>query len=337
MLVKLPRTVTDLRSGADALTAGYRARLRGRTYATASFNTAPSPEIVPVTTADGARLRVHAYGPAEGEVIVLIHGWSCCLEYWNPQINAFSGEYRVVAFDQRGHGESTSGTRPFGSEQLADDLNDVLDAVLRPGQRAVLVGHSMGGMTIQAWARHYREQVAERASAVVLATTAARRIPARAKLIPLVSDVVGTPVWAAQALFGTPVPLPGSAAARTVFKSRIMNRSSDADQIAFGLAIVRSCRPAVRAAVARDLATLDLGAAAADISVPTSVIAGRFDKLLPEVHSREIADILAETGVLDRYTVLPTGHLPNIEAPEEFDAELLRMIQVGRGIRAVAS
>ncbi|RDI52060.1 alpha/beta fold hydrolase [Nocardia mexicana] len=338
MLVKLPDPVNGLRSGADALTAAYRARLRARTYATASLNTAPSPEIVPVTTADGARLRVHAYGPADGDVIVLIHGWSCCIEYWNPQINTFAGEYRVVAYDQRGHGESGVGTRPFGPDQLADDLSDILDAVLRPGQRAVLVGHSMGGMTIQAWAQQYPEQVEQWASAVVLATTAARQIPARAKVVPLVSDVVAMPVWAAQAVFGTPVPLPGSAAVRTVFKSRIMNRASDADQAAFGLAIVRSCRPAVRAAVARDLAKLDLGTAAAAITVPTSVIAGEFDKLLPEIHSREIADVLAESGSLDRYTILPTGHLPNIEAPQEFNAELHRMVRIGRhGSRAVAS
>jgi len=337
MLAKLPETVTGLRSGADALTAAYRAQLRSRTYRTATLNTDPAPEIVPVITSDGARLRVHAYGPEHGDVIVLIHGWSCCIEYWNPQINAFSDEYRVVAYDQRGHGESQLGTRSFGPEQMADDLSAVLDAVLRPGQRAVLVGHSMGGMTIQAWAQAYPEQVARRASAVLLATTAARQIPGRAKVIPLLGDLVPAPVWLAQTVFGAPVPLPGLAPARMLFKSRIMNSAVDSDTAEFGLSIVRSCRPAVRGAVARDLATLDLGTAATHITVPTSVIAGAHDKLLPPVHSREIADLLAETGSLDRFTVLPTGHLVNVEAPGEFNAELHRMIRVARRRAAVAS
>lgn len=337
MLAKLPESVTGLLSGADALTAAHRAQLRIRTYRTASLNADPAPEVVPVVTADGARLRVHAYGPEHGEVIVLIHGWSCCIEYWNQQINAFSGEYRVVAYDQRGHGESELGARKFGPEQLAEDLSDVLDAVLRPGQRAVLVGHSMGGMAIQAWAQRYPDQVARRASAVLLATTAARQIPARAKVIPILGDFLPTPVWLAQSVFGAPVPLPGLASARMLFKSRIMSPETDSDRADFGLSIVRSCRPGVRGAVARDLATLDLGTAAASITVPTSVIAGAQDKLLPPVHSREIADLLAESGHLDRFTVLPTGHLVNVEAPREFNAELHRMIRLARRRAAVAS
>ncbi len=337
MLAKLPVAVTGLRSGADALTAAYRAQLRSRTYRTASLNAHPAPEIVPVVTSDGARLRVHAYGPEQGDVIVLIHGWSCSIEYWNPQINDLADEYRVVAYDQRGHGESQPGTRPFGTQQLADDLCAVLDAVLRPGQRAILVGHSMGGMTIQAWARHYPQQVPQRASAVLLATTAARRIPARAKVIPLISDLVPAPVWVAQTVFGAPLPLPGLAAARMLFASRIMGPDCSADEVDFSLSIVRSCRPTARGAVARELATLDLGSAATAITVPTSVIAGEYDKLLPPVHSMEIADMLAESGNLDRMAILPTGHLVNIEAAEEFNAEIRRLIAVAGSRGAVAS
>ncbi|WP_422395042.1 alpha/beta fold hydrolase [Nocardia vulneris] len=152
MLVKSMKTLADARNG--ALTAAYRAGLRSRTFRTASLNTPTAPhEVISVTTVDGARLRVHAYGPADGDVIVLIHGWSCSIEYWNPQINAFADRYRVVCYDQRGHGESQLGKRMPSRETLADDLSAVLDAVLRPGQRAVLAGHSMGGITIRGLGR----------------------------------------------------------------------------------------------------------------------------------------------------------------------------------------
>jgi pimeloyl-ACP methyl ester carboxylesterase len=337
MLAKLPGRVTGLRSGADRLIAEYRAQLRSRTYRTTSLNPHPAPEVVPVVTPDGARLRVHAYGPEQSDVIVLIHGWSCCIEYWNPQINELSGEYRVVAYDQRGHGESEIGTRSFGADQLADDLSAVLDTVLRPGQRAVLVGHSMGGMTIQAWAQHYPEQVARQASAALLATTAAGRIPGRAKIVPLLGDLVPTPAWLARTAFGAPVPIPGLAATRALFAARIMTRDCGADQVDFSMSIVRSCRPAARGAVARHLATVDLGSAAACLTVPTSVIAGEHDKLLPPVHSLEIADLVAETGNLDRVAILPTGHLVNIEAPAEFNAEIRRLADVARHHGTVAS
>ncbi|MEU1207658.1 alpha/beta hydrolase [Nocardia sp. NPDC005825] len=331
MLVKLQE------AGADALTAPFRPGLRSRRYKTASLNTPRPAEVIPVTTRDGAKLRVHAYGPADGEVIVLAHGWSCALEYWNPQINAFAGEYRVIAFDQRGHGESDSGVRAFGADQLADDFSDLLDAVLRPGQQAVLVGHSMGGMTIQAWARKYPHQVRQRASAVLLATTAARQIPHRATVIPMLNEIVTSPELVARVLFGTPLPLPGGAAVNLVAKSRLTNPSATRDQVAFGVSIVRSCRPSVRAAVARGLVELDVIDAAAFLTVPTTVVAGSYDKLLPEVHSREIADNLAAAGNLERYTILPTGHLVNIEAERAFNSELHRVIRTARrGPAAVA-
>ncbi|MFF0457379.1 alpha/beta fold hydrolase [Nocardia africana] len=337
MLVNLPANVADLRTGIGALTGGYRARMRSRTYRTAELNCAPDPEVHSVTTTDGARLRVHAYGPADGDVIVFVHGWSCCLEYWNPQINSFARDHRVIAFDQRGHGASTLGTGRFDAEQLADDLCAVLDAVVPAGRKAVLVGHSMGGITIQAWAKFHPEQVAQRASAALLLTTTAGDIAAETRVLPIFNDIVPAPDWLGRALFGQPVPFPAGAPVRGIFKARIMNRYATPDQVDFGLSIVRSCRPLVRAKYALALIELEIHGAAANLCIPTSVVAGAYDNLLPESMSRKIADELAAAGNLDRYSVFATGHLANIEASAEFNAELRRLIEVTRfGRRAVA-
>ncbi len=337
MLVNLPENVADLWTGAGALTGGFRAKLRSRRYRTADLNSVPDPEVVTVTTADGARLRVHSYGPADGDVIVFIHGWSCCLEYWNPQLNAFARDHRVIAFDQRGHGASTLGARPFDAEQLADDLSDVLDAVLPAGRKAVLVGHSMGGITIQAWAKFHPDQVARRASAALLLTTTAGDIAAETRVLPIFNDIIPAPAWLGRALFGQPVPFPAGSPVRGIFKARIMNRYATADQVDFGLSIVRSCRPLVRAKFALALIELEIHGAAASLRVPTSVVAGAYDNLLPENMSRKIAEELAAAGNLDRYSVLATGHLANIEAAAEFNAELRRLMEAGRrGRHAVA-
>ncbi|MFD0361860.1 alpha/beta fold hydrolase [Nocardia sp. GCM10030253] len=349
MLVKSMKTLAEARNG--ALTAAYRAGLRSRTFRTASLNTPTvAHEVIPVTTLDGARLRVHSYGPADGQTIVLIHGWSCSIEYWNPQINAFADRYRVVCYDQRGHGESQLGTIGPGAETLADDLSAVLDATLRPGERAVLAGHSMGGMTLQAWAARYPEQVRRRASAVVLVNTTSGNVRYDTDLLPLLTrpltlsnkpvtvfgSQVRIPALVAETVLTTPVPLPGGWPVAAVFKSRVMSKDSTPDEVNFSLGIVRSCRPLTRGRHAAALADLQLGDAAKHLTVPTTVIAGSNDLLLPERMSRPIVETLSRTGHLADYHVWPTGHLGNIEAADRFNA-VLQQVVLGASLGTAAA
>ncbi|RBO87320.1 alpha/beta fold hydrolase [Nocardia puris] len=350
MLVTSMKTLAGVRT-AEPLTAAYRAGLRSRTFATASLNKPTVPhDVIPVTTVDGARLRVHAYGPADGEVIVLIHGWSCCIEYWNPQINALADRYRVVAYDQRGHGESTLGSIAPSGDTLADDLAAVLDAALPRGRRAVLVGHSMGGITIQAWGARYPEQVAARASAVVLANTAAREIRHETDMLPLLNKpltvakrpvtVLGAgvrmPMLISESVLTAPVPLPGGRAVNAIFKARIMNKKATADEVAFSLGIIRSCRPLTRGLHAAALAQLDLGEAAKHLTVPTTVIAGEYDRLLPARMNAPILAGLTEAGSLASHQIWPTGHLGNVEAADRFNTLLDQIAGGARHSHATA-
>ncbi|WP_067842630.1 alpha/beta fold hydrolase [Nocardia lijiangensis] len=350
MLVTSMKTLAGVR-GAEPLTAAFRAGLRSRTFATASLNKPTAPcETIPVTTVDGAQLRVHAYGPADGEVIVLIHGWSCCIEYWNPQINALADRYRVIAYDQRGHGESTLGRNAPSGETLADDLAAVLDAALPRGKRATLVGHSMGGITLQAWAARHPEQVPARANAVVLANTAAREIRHETDLLPLLNKPlmldsrpisvfgagVRVPLVFAETLLSAPVPLPGGPLVTAIVKARLMTKNATADEVGFALGIVRSCRPLTRGLHAAALTVLDLGDAARHLTVPTTVIAGKHDRLLPARMNSTIVDALTTTGSLADYQVWPTGHLGNIEAADRFNAEIDRIAQGAANNRATA-
>ncbi|MGY2061363.1 alpha/beta fold hydrolase, partial [Nocardia gipuzkoensis] len=210
-------------------------RLRTKVYATAAFNPPTAPcAVVPVTTSDGVRLRVHAYGPADGDVIVLIHGWACCIEYWNPQINAFADRYRVIAYDLRGHGESELGDSVLTVELLAEDLVAVLAATLRPGRRAVLVGHSLGGMLVQAWAGNHPEQVSQRASAVLLANTAAGDLIAETTVLPLFNHGrLKLPRWLARAIIGSAAPVWRNTFTTWMFRHRILSPAASADAVDF--------------------------------------------------------------------------------------------------------
>ncbi|MEU2041548.1 alpha/beta fold hydrolase [Nocardia niwae] len=343
MRAMLPTALTSFPGLLRSLRAAHSADLRSRTYQTAAFNPPTAPrEVIPVRAGDGARLRVHAYGPSDKPAVVLVHGWTCCLEYWNPQINAFAGDYRVIAYDQRGHGESEYGSSDLTMELLADDLAAVLDAALAPGQRAVLVGHSLGGMTLQAWAGRYPERVARRAHAVLLTNTAADRLILETTVVPLLNRPlrllqlkVPLPFLFGRLGLGAPLVFPPIAPVRWLFARQILSTAAKGDLLEFSMAIVRSCPAWVRSKFGFLLATMDVGEAARNLVVPTTVISGQFDDMTPPVHSERIVEILRQTGSLVRYQVLPTGHLGNVEAHERFNEELARVLAAaGKSARA---
>src|SRR4249919_744299 len=131
----------------------------------------PSRPVI-VRSADGTRLHTEVFGPANGYPIVLAHGITCALRVWREQIADLAGDFRVIAFDHRGHGRSGVPTRGhYTLNHLASDLDSVLEATLAPGEKAVIAGHSMGGIAIEAWSERYRHRVAQRADAVALINT----------------------------------------------------------------------------------------------------------------------------------------------------------------------
>lgn len=330
----LPTALLDFPGQVRGVLAAHRAHLRSRTYATAAINPPTVPhEVIPVSTRDGIRPRVHAYGPADRPVLVLVHGWTCCIEYWNAQINAFAGEYRVIAYDQRGHGDTAFGPSPLSMDLLADDLAAVLDAVLVPGQRAVIVGHSLGGMTLQAWAGRYPDRVAKQALAVLMTNTAPDRLIAETTVVPLLNKPlpllglrIPLPFRIGLLGLGAPLLFPPLAPMKRIFARQIMSPATTGDLLDYCLAIVRSCPSLVRARFGVLLAHMDVGESARNLVVPTTVVAGEFDDMTPPVHSERIVDMLKETGSFVRYTVLPTGHLSNAEAYEQFNEELARVL-----------
>ena len=111
-------------------------------------------------------------GPEDGYPIVLAHGITCSVKVWHEQINDLAQDFRVIAYDHRGHGRSGVPHRSaYSLDHLAGDLDSVLAATLRPGERAVIAGHSMGGMAISSWAERHPDKVRLRADAVAFINT----------------------------------------------------------------------------------------------------------------------------------------------------------------------
>ena len=127
---------------------------------------------------DGVRLHVEEYGdPAADLTVVLLHGWTLDSRLWRAQLTDLPGQLddsvRTLAFDLRGHGRSAACARHATTlARLADDLAAVLDERV-PRGRVVLVGHSMGGMTIMEYADRHPDDFAARVAGVVLIATSA--------------------------------------------------------------------------------------------------------------------------------------------------------------------
>jgi len=101
---------------------------------------------------DGLRLRVLEWGPADGPVVVILHGFTGHARQAEWTARVLADRYRVVAVDQRGHGDSDRAP-VYGTVPMAADLVAVLDHL--GVERAALVGHSLGGMVgMSAVARH---------------------------------------------------------------------------------------------------------------------------------------------------------------------------------------
>lgn len=132
---------------------------------------------VVVTSDDGTQLHVEVDEPDQpdphGLTVVFSHGYALNLDSWHYQRLALQGRVRTVWWDQRGHGRSERG--PEGSatiDQVGADLHAVLEAVAPTGP-LVLVGHSMGGMTVMSLAARHPQLFDERVVGVGFVATSA--------------------------------------------------------------------------------------------------------------------------------------------------------------------
>lgn len=267
-----------------------------------------------VVSADGTRLHVEEFGRADGPAVVLAHGWTCSILFWAPVVRLLASDFRVVAYDQRGHGSSAAPLtrKGYGTGVLADDLEAVLQAVLPAGERAVLAGHSMGGMTIMAASG--RAAVRSRTAAVLLASTGSGRLLGATRVLP----PRFSPQWLRRVLhrqlLTSRLPLgPVTPMSRAAFAYGVLGAAPTREQAAFTARVVHACKARQRAAWGRVLAVLDLDAEIAALEAPTAVLVGTHDKLTPKVHARGMAEALPRCiGV----TELPgVGHMVPIEDP----------------------
>jgi non-heme chloroperoxidase len=297
-----------LAGGAWALERTLAARTRSRPDPDRGSDFAlPPGEARKFPSHDGGTIATLAYG--EGPTIVLSHGVTLSNRTWVKQFEALPGQgFRVVAFDHRGHGDSDLGTGGHSVDNLADDVRTVLDALdVRDG---VIVGHSMGGIAVQAYVTRHPEHAAERLRGIVLLSTLSRvRTSEMRRLQKLVELVTNK------------TPDLGAVLRRRnlgLLLTRIgFGADAQPSHVELTRQMIAACAADTSRSAAQALLSLDLTRALPMITLPTLVVCGTADVITPPAESRRIADLIPGA----RLELFPrAGHMLMLERAEQLDA-----------------
>ena len=287
-----------------------------------------------MTTDDGVDLHVEVDGNAAAALtVVFSHGFTARLAEWELQRAALRERARLVLWDQRGHGRS-GWTRLTAAtiDRTGRDLGEVLDATTPTGP-VVLVGHSMGGMSVMALARQRPELFGPRVVGVFLLATSAGGL--------VETGLIGRAVTVVRRLGLLPLYLRllqlvapllerfrrrGTAIGRRVTR-RLLFGADDADPASVRVVqqlLEETPWPVAMAFYATFLDHDETAALEVLRRVPVTVVAATHDRLTPAVHGRRLAEGIGDNAEL---VVVPgAGHSVNLTRTEVVDRALLDLL-----------
>jgi pimeloyl-ACP methyl ester carboxylesterase len=288
-----------------------------------------------VLTDDGVGLHVEVEdgGAPPTPTIVFVPGFCLNMDAWHFQRADLRGGVRCVFYDQRGHGRSGRGEAARSTiEQLAADLRVVLDAT-SPGSPVVLVGHSLGGMVVMAYAAAHPEEFGDRVVGTALISTSPGN---------LAEMTLGLPPGVVRRLWRLSHGVVDLVAKRPMLIARGIGADRDVGlwvtrKISFGRSdvdpevvrfageILNSTPLDVFGEFFSEFDRHDQEAALPVFRrVPTLILAGGKDVLTPVDHSRKMAAIVPDAEL----TIVPeAGHLVLLESPAEVNAALRRLLE----------
>jgi len=295
-----------------------------------------------VTTPDGVDLAVREVGPADARLtVVFAHGF--CLrmgafyfqrlrlaEQWGRQV-------RMVFYDQRGHGQSAEASPDsYTVTQLGRDLDTVL-AVMAPRGPVVLVGHSMGGMTVLSHARQFPHRYPTRVVGAAIIASAAEGV-SRSPL----GEILKNPALEAARIAVRYAP-------KTVHRTRgaaksviapILRAASYGDEkispsvVAFSEKMMHDTPITTLVEFLHALEAHDESPALPTLAkVPTLIACGDRDLLTSMEHSQSLAAALPKSELV---IVGGAGHLVQLEQPKAIDDALVRLVERATPSKLVA-
>ena len=239
-----------------------------------------------------------------GPPILFVHGYPLNRRMWLPQIEGLQDQFRVLAPDLRGHGETSPTPGPYSIDQLADDLAAFLDAIdIR--EKISLCGLSMGGYVCLAFVRRHSDRLK---NLILTATRASADTPDtklnRDRTANLArSEGVATVVEGMLPRLFTPENYAGRGELVRSVREMMLQTSLEG---MLGALIAMKNRP-------------DYNGALAELKTPCLVIHGQADQIVPLTEAEAMAGSIPGC----KFRILPAaGHLPNLEQPELFNLAL---------------
>ncbi len=249
-------------------------------------------------------LRVHysLTGVADAPAVILSNSLGTNLSMWDPQVAALEHKFHALRYDTRGHGQTSVTPGPHSVEQLARDVLGLLDALKI--DRVCFCGLSLGGM-VGMW---LGANAPERLRKLVLCNTAAK---------------IGTAeTWNSriETVRKGGMAAVGPGVLERWFTPEFRVRSPQV--VASVGRMIESTPPEGYIACCAAVRDMDQRGMIAAIRVPTLVISGARDPATPPAEGRFLAERIAGA----HYAELPTAHLSNLEAPDQFSSELMRFL-----------
>ncbi len=248
---------------------------------------------------DRVPLSFEEYG--QGVALILLHGFPLDHTIWDGLVVHLQDKARLILPDLRGYGRSPAPRGAYTMRLLADDVLGLMDSLQI--EKAVLVGHSMGGYVSLAFARAYPGRLA--GLGLVASQAVADAPERRQERIKLAAKVVRRGVQSLAE--GMPARLTTRAEWHPPLRELIANAPS------------QTVAASLKGMAAREDALDWLGS----IQVPTLVLAGAEDQIIPLERARLMAQMLPKGWLVE----LPdAGHMPMLEQPEKTAAAIRELV-----------
>lgn len=283
-----------------------------------------------VVADDGVPLAVREVGPSDAPVTaIFVHGYCLRMSSWHFQRQALEQEWgskvRMVFYDQRGHGRSgTPSPESCTIQQLGLDLDAVIRSVT-PRGHLILIGHSMGGMTILSMTRQKPELVRDRVIGVALISTTAAGLAETGLGRSLDNPVVDAFRLAVRTSPGV-VQLGRGAAKKLI--SPVLRAASYGTRVSprlvdFSQQMIDDTSVITIVNFLKTLELHDESDALVDLArIPVAVVCGDDDWIIPFDSSVALADALPEAEMV---RIRQAGHLVQLEFPDKVNAALTRL------------
>lgn len=317
--------------GATALSVGVglaaerwlvgRRRLRPDPHAREDYGQITGDRSYEVASFDGAVLVADEVGPPTATAgAVFLHGYCLNRTIWHHQYRGGVGSHRLIFYDARDHGRSRGGNAPAETTTLAADLKAVLD---RSGlAQVVLIGHSMGGMTVLEYCRQYPDDLGSKIKGVVLANTTYTDALKTVFAAELVGPLERGLRRGLESVFDDPrasraMRLRGGNLSWLLTRLGGFGPDASTKQVEFVQRLITSFPSPPLIEIMRGLRRFDFQDALEAIEVPTLVLAGGADRITTVRASKKIANDIPGARL---FVFEDAGHMSMLERHDQFNS-----------------